>query len=111
MFDATGEAAKSQGWTAYVLGPIGNGKRGDYVEPNQPLDPTKDKRIVASMYGIAPSPVDGSIWGAVLEYPGAIMRVNPGPNPPATAGNQLCQGSDGRRLCRPGADRDDGASH
>ncbi len=45
MFDETGDAAKSQGWTAFVLDTNGNGKRDDYVEPNQPVDPTKDKRI------------------------------------------------------------------
>ena len=85
LFDATGDAAKSQGWTSFVLDTNGNGKRDDYVEPNQSVDPTKDKRIVAGLYGIAPSPVDGSIWGSVLGFPGAIVRVNPGSNPPATA--------------------------
>jgi hypothetical protein len=91
MFDATGDEQKSQGWTAYVLDTNGNGKRDDYVEPNQPIDPTKDKRIVAGMYGIAPSPADGSIWGSVLGFPGAIVRVNPGPNPPATALTEIYQ--------------------
>ena len=70
MFDATGDAQKSQGWTAFVLDTNGNGKRDDYVEPNQPVDPNKDKRIVAGLYGIAPSPLDGSIWGSVLGFPG-----------------------------------------
>ena len=32
-FDATGDAAKSQGWTALVLDTNGNGKRDAYVEP------------------------------------------------------------------------------
>ena len=32
-----------------------------------------------------PSPVDGSIWGAVMGDPGAVVRVVPGANPPATA--------------------------
>ena len=85
MFDATGDEQKSQGWTAFVLDTNGNGRRDDYVEPDQPVDPTKDKRIVAGMYGIAPSPADGSIWGSVLGYPGSIVRVMPGSNPPATA--------------------------
>src|SRR4029450_3999473 len=40
MFDETGDAVKSQGWTAFVLDTNGNGKRDDYVEPDQPLDPT-----------------------------------------------------------------------
>jgi hypothetical protein len=84
-FDATGDARNSQGWTAFVLDTNGNGKRDAYVEPGQPIDPTKDKRIVAGLYGIAPSPLDGSIWGSVVGYPGAIVRVNPGDNPPSTA--------------------------
>jgi hypothetical protein len=85
MFDETGDAAKSQGWTALVLDTNGNGKRDDYVEPNQPVDPTKDKRIVASFYAVMPNPVDGSIWGAYRASPGAVIRIDPGSNPPATA--------------------------
>ncbi len=64
MWDATHDAAKSQGWTAMILDTNGNGKRDDYVEPNQPVDPTKDKRIVAGFYAVMPSPTDGSVWGA-----------------------------------------------
>ena len=45
MFEETGDEAKSQGWTALVLDTNGNGKRDAYVEPNQPVDPAKDKRI------------------------------------------------------------------
>ena len=85
MFDATGDAAKSQGWTAMILDTNGNGKRDAYVEPDQPLDPTKDKRITAGFYAVMPSPVDGSIWGSYRANPGAVVRVNPGSNPPATA--------------------------
>jgi hypothetical protein len=34
-----------------------NGKRDErYTEPNQPVDPTKDRRINAGFYGVAPSP-------------------------------------------------------
>jgi hypothetical protein len=85
MFDETSDEQKSQGWTAFVLDTNGNGKRDDYVEPNQPVDPAKDKRIVTGYYGIGYSPVDGSIWGSVLSFPGAVVRVSPGDNPPATA--------------------------
>jgi hypothetical protein len=84
MFEETGDPAKSQGWTALVLDTNGNGQRDDYVEPDQPVDPTKDKRIAAAFYGIAPSPVDGSIWGSVVGFPGAVVRLNLGTNPPAT---------------------------
>jgi hypothetical protein len=85
LFNETGDAAKAQGWTALVLDTNGNGKRDDYVEPNQPVDPAKDKRIVAGFYAVMPSPVDGSIWGAYRAEPGAVVRLDPGPNPPETA--------------------------
>ncbi len=84
-FDATGDAAASQGWTALVLDTNGNGKRDAYVEPDQPVDPTKDKRVNSPFYAVMPSPVDGSIWGSTLGTPGAIVRLAPGPNPPETA--------------------------
>jgi hypothetical protein len=84
MFDETGDEEKSQGWTALILDTNGNGKRDAYVEPNQPVDPTKDKRIMAPFYGVSPAP-DGSVWGSMLGYPGAVMRLTPGPNPPETA--------------------------
>jgi hypothetical protein len=84
MFDETGDEMKSQGWTALILDTNGDGKRGEYAEANQPLDPTKDKRINAGLYSVAPSP-DGAIWGTSLGYPGGIVRLTPGANPPATA--------------------------
>ena len=85
MLDETHDEEKSQGWTALILDTNGNGKRDEYVEPDQPLDPTKDKRINAAFYGVTVSPVDGTIWGTVLGFPGAVVRLNPGSNPPATA--------------------------
>ena len=84
MFDQTGDEVKSQGWTALILDANSNGKRDDYVEPDQPVDPTKDKRIAAGLYAVAPAP-DGSVWGTSLGFPGAILRLVPGANPPATA--------------------------
>ena len=57
MLEETGDEAKSQGWTPFILDTNGNGKRDEgYVEPNQPVDPTKDKRIRVGFYSIAPSP-------------------------------------------------------
>jgi hypothetical protein len=85
MFEETGDEEKSQGWTALILDTNGNSTRDEYVEPNQPLDPTRDKRLAAAFYGVAVSPVDGSIWGSSLGFPGYIIRLNPGPQPPHTA--------------------------
>ena len=85
VFDQTGDEQKAQGWTVLVLDTNGNGRRDLYVEPNDPLDPAKDKRINAPYYGVAPSPVDGSIWGSVTGFPGALVRLVPGSNPSQTA--------------------------
>ncbi len=84
LFDETGDEERSQGWTALILDTNGNGRRDDYVEPDQPVDPTTDKRVTAGFYAVAPAP-DGSVWGTSLGYPGAVVRLDPGPNPPATA--------------------------
>jgi hypothetical protein len=39
-----------------ILDTNGNGKRDAYVEPNQPVDPAKDKRIDAGFYAVMPNP-------------------------------------------------------
>jgi hypothetical protein len=84
MFDETGDEEASQGWTPLILDTNGNGRRDEYVEPNDPLDPTKDKRISSGLYAVAPAP-DGSVWGTTLGYPGGIIRLVPGSNPSETA--------------------------
>jgi hypothetical protein len=102
MWDQTHDAAKSQGWTALVLDTNGNGKRDAYVEGRQSvvtapsgeslgvstvlnatLDPAKDTRLNAAFYGLAVAP-DGKVWGSVLGFPGGIVRLDPGANPPET---------------------------
>jgi hypothetical protein len=87
LFDETGDAAKAQGWTNLVLDTNGNGKRDAAVEPDQPLDPAKDKRIAGGYYAVMPSPVDGSVWGTVSAFAGkgAVVRLDPGSDPPGTA--------------------------
>jgi hypothetical protein len=74
MFEETGDEVKSQGWTATVLDTNGNGKRDDADTP-----------IKAAFYGIAVNPGDGTVWGTVLGFPGYVIRLDPGSNPPATA--------------------------
>ncbi len=85
VFEETGDEAKAQGWTPIVIDTNGNGKRDDYVEPNQPVDPSKDKRIVGALYGIGINPQDNTVWGSILTFPGYIVRVDPGSNPSQTA--------------------------
>jgi len=90
LFDETGDEEAAQGWTALILDANGNGRRDDYVEPNQPVDPTKDKRIASGLYAVSPAP-DGSVWGSSLGFPGAVVRLVPGPDPAATALAELYQ--------------------
>ena len=85
LFDETGDAERAQGWCPYILDTNGNGRQDAYVEPGQPIDPTKDKRIAGGSYGIIPNPADGSIWVAQgYNVPGAIIRLSRGANPPMT---------------------------
>jgi hypothetical protein len=77
MWEETGDEAKSQGWFPVVIDTNGNGKLDDYVQPNQAVDPTKDKRLAAALYGVGVNPADGTVWGSVLGYPGYVLRLDP----------------------------------
>ncbi|OFV91690.1 MAG: hypothetical protein A3H95_01830 [Acidobacteria bacterium RIFCSPLOWO2_02_FULL_64_15] len=85
MFDETRDEVKSQGWTALILDNNANGKRDAYTQPNEPADAMLDRRINQAFYGVTVSPVDGSVWGTSLGFPGSIVRLSPGSNPPETA--------------------------
>ena len=85
QFLETGDYVSSQGWAPAILDTNGNGRRDDWVEPGEPLDPELDMRIPARFYAIMPNPSDGSIWGSwSFTHPGGIVRLEPGPNPPDT---------------------------
>jgi hypothetical protein len=92
LFLETNDAAKAQGWTPIVVDTSGNGQRDDFVAADQPVDPTKDKRVMTAFYGIMPSPVDDTVWGqsmdrgfSRIDQPGYIIRLNPGTDPARTA--------------------------
>jgi hypothetical protein len=85
VFEETGDEQRAQGWSPLVLDTNGNGKRDEWVEPDQALDPKKDKRLAAGLYAVSVNPKDGSVWGSSIGFPGLLVRVNPGPNPSQTA--------------------------
>jgi hypothetical protein len=98
MYKETHDEVKSQGWTPLIIDTNGNGKRDEYVEANQPLDPAKDKRIMAAFYGVQPSPVDDAIWGQSMDrgfsrvdQPGYIIRLMPGSDPARTSLAEIYQ--------------------
>ena len=79
-FDETHDERASQGWCPTILDTSGDGQVGEYVGPNDPIDPTKDKRVTGFAYGIIPNPTDGSVW-FTRPYPnmvpGQILRLDP----------------------------------
>jgi hypothetical protein len=81
VFEQTGDAAKAQGWSPFILDTNGNGRRDEHVEPNQPIEAAKDKRIIpgSGPYAVMPSPVDGSIWYTVGVFGGqaGFLRFDP----------------------------------
>jgi hypothetical protein len=92
QFRATGDGVAAQGWTPLVIDTNGNGKRDAWVEPAAALDPAKDKRIMASPYGLMPSPVDDTVWGqsmdrgySRIDQPGYLIHLIPGSDPTNTA--------------------------
>ncbi len=102
MYDETGDEVKSQGWAPLVLDTNGDGKRGPYVEANQPLDPAKDKRVIAGFYAVQTSPKDGSVWGQAMDVgfsridqPGYIIRFEPGQDPTNTGLGEIYLPPDG----------------
>ena len=81
VFLETGDSEKAQGWAPFVLDINGNGKLDEFVEPNQPADAAKDKRIVpgSGPYAVMPHPTDGSIWYTVGVFggPPGFLRYDP----------------------------------
>jgi len=81
MFEETGDEEKSQGWTALVLDNQRQRQRDDYVEPDQAVDPTKDKRINAALYSVAVTR-STTAFGALRSVSLVTsFRLNPGSNP------------------------------
>jgi len=77
-FDATGDAAASEGWAPFVLDTNGNGKLDAWTEPGQAANPNSDQRLAASFYAVMPNPADGSVWGSVaFRFPGGLLRFDP----------------------------------
>ena len=77
MFLETGDEQRSQGWAPLVLDTNGNDRLDEWAEPDAPMDPTSDKRIATGFYGVAVNPVDGTVWGSSLGFPGSVVRFNP----------------------------------
>jgi hypothetical protein len=53
------------------------------------VDRNLDTMTTYSMYSAIPSPVDDSVWGISETYPGILVRLQRGNNPPSTCKTQI----------------------
>ena len=119
VYDETHDEQKAEGWCGQVLDTNGDGKitkpwnimqtrRGGEVSilytsdtasgptgrpradaPSVAFDPKLDTLISYSLYSMIPSPVDDSVWGVSEIYPGYLVRMQRGDNPPQSCKAQL----------------------
>jgi hypothetical protein len=101
-FDQTGDAMKSQGWTPVVVNTSGTGKREEFVAPDKPVEPGKDKWVKAAFYGVMPSVKGDVIWGQAMgpgfsriAQPALLIRMVPGSDPTHTALSEIFQSPPG----------------
>jgi len=83
VLDGRGNSALYQGDT--TGGAPGARGRGAPV----PVDSKLDTMVSYSMYSVIPSPVDDSVWGISETYPGILVRLQRGNNPPSTCKTQI----------------------
>jgi hypothetical protein len=75
VLEQTGDEARAQGWTPFILDSNGNGRRD-----------AEDRRIRIGLYSVVVNPKDGSVWGTSLApWPSYVVRVAPGSDPTHTA--------------------------
>jgi hypothetical protein len=113
IFDQTKDEQKAVGWCGQVVDTNGDGRitrppwnqitrGGDSIlysgdttgapaaggrgapAAGGAADPKLDTLVNFSLYAVIPSPVDDSIWGVSERYPGYLIRVDRGKNPPSS---------------------------
>lgn len=99
LFDETGDGRRAQGWCPTVVDTNGDGRiTKPWNEPTPQrntqfeediaevaydgFDPSRDTRVQIGAYGLIVNAADGSVWGAQESYPGKIVRLRVGNNPP-----------------------------
>ncbi len=65
-------------------GDTGGGQAPPRVTGGGAYDPKLDSIVRYSMYSVIPSPVDDSVWGIAESYPGMLVHLMRGSNPPET---------------------------
>ncbi|HVY67192.1 MAG TPA: carboxypeptidase-like regulatory domain-containing protein [Gammaproteobacteria bacterium] len=84
-YDRTHDEQATQGWCPQIVDSNGDGKiTKPWNKAGGPIDPKLDTEVRYNLYSIIPSPVDNSVWGASEDFPGYIVRIDRGNNPPET---------------------------
>ena len=65
------------------------GKDGKGKGAAAPFDPKLDSLVSFSLYSVMPSPVDDSVWGVAEDFPGYLIRLQRGDNPPVSCKTQV----------------------
>src|SRR5438093_54457 len=95
VYEQTHDEEKAVGWCGQVLDTNGDGRitrpwnrqaggRGRGAAQPTTFDPKRDTQVSYNLYSIIANPVDHSLWGASEEFPGFLVRVERGDNPPST---------------------------
>jgi hypothetical protein len=75
---------------AAPIAPVGGrGGRGGKGEPQAPFDPKLDTMVHFNLYATMPSPVDDSVWGVAEDFPGYLIRLQRGNNPPVSCKTEI----------------------
>ncbi len=110
VFDETKNEQLANGWCGQVLDTNGDGRitkpwnvsragnpglygGGAASADDAPLDPKLDTHVTYTLYAVIPSPVDDSVWGVSEQYPGYLVRLQRGNNPPQSCKSHDLQGA------------------
>jgi hypothetical protein len=106
VYDQTKNEQLANGWCGQVLDTNGDGRitrpwntlpRGVVSTlydtgggaGSAKLDPKLDTMVNFNLYAVIPSPVDDSVWGVSEIYPGFLVRLIRGNNPPESCRSEL----------------------
>jgi hypothetical protein len=113
VYEQTKDEQKANGWCGQVLDTNGDGRitkpwnvatgagsqlyQGDTAAGGgggrrgaaAPFDAKLDTMVGYSLYAVIPSPVDDTIWGVSEQYPGFLVRLQRGNNPPSSCKSQV----------------------
>jgi hypothetical protein len=98
-WDKTHDPSQSQGWCPAVIDSNGDGKVGPgWTEPDQPLDPAKDRRVEFGCYAIAYSEKDHGVWcSSNVGTQFKLTLIQKGANPPETCRAEMYTPPAGQR--------------